>query len=213
MKKWIPRLALATLFLLSGCSQTNSVGADPEPASDLKSFVGAPARMVWVRQVEGDNRDAYCESALHQLMGYDTEDGQGERVIVTEKAAYRKPLLTEDGQRVVFNKFIEKKVYVVNFDGSGLKQLAEGIGCEVWRDPATGIDWAYYVTGPYHDELYAGESVMRCQIDDPSKVEVVWDKTRANPDNFQLSRDGTTAAGLFPWNTAGTATLPNGTFT
>jgi len=178
----------------------------------LKEFTGAPARMVWVRQTEGDNSDAYCESPLHQIMGYDTEDGKGERIILSLKGAYRKPLLTEDGRRVVYNNFAEKTVHVIDFDGTNAKKIAAGIAAEVWRDPQTGTDWVYFVLPPYTDELYAGKAMMRCPIDAPDQQEVVWDKTQVNPDNFQLSRDGTTAAGLFPWNTAGIASLPNGKF-
>jgi hypothetical protein len=163
--------------------------------------------------VVGDNSDAYCEGPNHHILGFDTEDGKGERIILKERAAYRKPLLTADGKRIVFNTFEDKKVHVVHFDGTGKREIADGALADVWRDPATGTDWVYYLVGPFEGELYAGKPLMRCQLDKPEIKEVIWDKTQANPDNFQLSRDGKTAAGLFPWNTAGTATLPNGTFT
>ena len=54
------------------------------------------------------------------LMGLDTEDNKGERVILGNRQSYVKPLLTPSGQRIVFSTRPQApgpEVFIVNFDG------------------------------------------------------------------------------------------------
>lgn len=204
------------LMLAGGCGQQTK--APPVPGPDapvpqgLSELTGGPARLVWSRQMRGNNDDPYNEGANHIIMGRDSRDGLGERTILGDLRSYRKPLFTADGARVVYGLFKEKKVCVVNWDGSGTREVVDGMLADVWRDPVSGTDWVYYLLGQPQDELHKAGPAMRCQLDDPSIQELVWDQTLVNPDNFQLSRDGKKAAGLFPWNEAGLAELPNGAF-
>ena len=204
------------LMLAGGCGQQSKappvpVPGAPEPQS-LSELTGGPARLVWTRQMRGNNDDPYNEGANHIIMGLDPADGLGERTILGDLRSYRKPLFTADGARVVYGLFEEKKVCVVNWDGSGNREVIDGMLADVWRDPVSGTDWVYYLLGQPQDELHKAGPAMRCQLDDPAAQELVWDQTLVNPDNFQLSRDGLKAAGLFPWNEAGLAELPNGAF-
>ena len=71
-------------------------------------------------------------------MGFDTDDGRGERRILDALSNYAKPMLTPDGTKIIFSNRKEQAIYVVGFDGSGLARLAPGIALAVWRDAAAG---------------------------------------------------------------------------
>jgi hypothetical protein len=147
-------------------------------------------------------------------MAFDTEDGRGERAILAERGSYIKPLLIAAGQRVLFTsrqaRDADLVVFVVNWDGSGLRKIADGAALAVWQEPSTGRDWLYL--GTENSDTSPGDFkvVSRFPVDQPSAREIVWNKTPVSGDTLQVSIDGRTAGGLFPWPKAGLATLPNG---
>ena len=57
--------------------------------------------MVWV--TDARNKDSFAERNQLQLVGYDSRDGKGERIICAERANYYRPLITPDGERIVFS--------------------------------------------------------------------------------------------------------------
>ncbi len=142
-------------------------------------------------------------------MGLDTGDGQGERVILGTVGNYAKPLITPRGDRVVYTDRSRKKVYVVNWNGSGLRELFGGVGLALWRDPRDGREWIYYGSEEWKDGGDHCPAVYRTLLDSPGTGELVWNKTRVSVDSFQLSADGRMAGGLFPWPDGGVARLPN----
>ena len=97
-------------------------------------------------------------------------------------------------------------MFIVKWDGSGLRRLAKGFALTVWQNPADNTAWVYVGTD---NKGYDFATVSRFPIDDPSKSELVWNKTPVSGDTFQVSADGRFAAALFPWPTAGIAELPN----
>ena len=178
----------------------------PAAASDVRKFTGAPTRIVWV---QGDGRDPYAAGDQLVLMGLDTEDGRGERVILGNKQSYVKPLLTPKADRILFSTRPQgagPEVFVVKWDGSGMKRLAKGFALTTWQNPADGSEWVYVGTD---NTGYDFSTVSRFPIDDPSKSELVWNQTKVSGDTFQVSADGRFAGGLFPWPNAGIAELPN----
>lgn len=195
---------LAVLALV-GCSR--GPGVEAGPASELRAFTGAPSRVVWV---QGDGSDPYAAGNNLVLMGLDSEDGRGERVILGERGSYIKPMLTPRGNRVVFSTSPRAEggptVHVVNWDGSGRRQLVNGFALAVWEHPGDRSEWLY--VGTDHKE-YDFATVSRFPLDDPSRREVVWNQTMVSGDTFQVSADGRYAGGLFPWPNAGIAELPN----
>jgi hypothetical protein len=142
-------------------------------------------------------------------MGYDSNDGRGERPILAKPANYAKPLITPTGRRVVFSNHIQGSVFVVNWDGSGLRELGEGFALATWIDPHTKREWAYVGMDPSPDPTTFG-NVTRHQLDRWDQSEVVWDRRRVSEDTFQVSTDGRRAGGLFPWPAAGVVELPKG---
>jgi hypothetical protein len=172
----------------------------------VRSFTGAATKVVWV---QGDGTDPFAGGDRLVLMGLDTEDGKGERVILGTRQSYVKPLLTPSGTRILFSTRPQApgpELFVVNFDGSGLKRLAKGFALAVWQNPSDNSEWVYVGTD---NKGYDFATVSRFRIDDPSKPELVWNKTPVSGDTFQVSADGRFAAGLFPWPNAGIAELPN----
>ena len=164
-------------------------------------------RVVWVQDM-GDGRDVDTIGSNLRLMGLDTVDGKGERVILGP-GNYAKPLITPRGDRVVYTDRIRKKIYVVNWDGSALRELFGGFGLALWRDPQDGREWIYYGFEEMQEGGLTCPAVYRTLLDRPGAGELVWNKAPVNVDSFQLSADGRMAGGNFPWPEGGIAELPN----
>ncbi|MEZ0277165.1 MAG: malectin domain-containing carbohydrate-binding protein, partial [Roseimicrobium sp.] len=205
--------ALEILPAPAGSVATRPADSSPHAPADmaqqLRAFAGGHVRLVWSRtDVEEDFYVALSES---HLMGYDTADGKGERLILQEPGTYSLPILTPDGQRVVFTEQKQKKCFVVGFDGSGLRAVADGYASDVWQDPETGRDWVYVRTG-WRDPK---APIVRYDLSDPSKKETVWTKSATGQPQisyFQVSGDGRLAADGFPWPQCGLADVQGGDF-
>jgi hypothetical protein len=183
--------------------------AEAGPAADVRALTGAPTRLVWV---QSDGSDPFAAGDQLVLMGLDTEDGKGERVILGRKQSYVKPLIAPKGDRIVFSTRPQgegPEAFVVRWDGSGLTRLGKGFALAVWQNPADGSEWIYFGTDNKGAGSYDFSTVSRFPIDNPSQRELVWNKTPVSGDTFQVSADGRFAAGLFPWPKAGLAELPN----
>ena len=187
-------------FRLFGCGPAPA--EDPAPGTSIGELTGARTRVVWCRQVVGSGDDPFGTGNHFVLMGLDSRDPAGERIILSAVSNYRKPMLAPDGERIVFTNLPEKKVYIVRWDGSGLRPLVDGMALEVWGDPETETAWVYYVSEVRDNDTLDGFPLRRCPLDRPAASELVWDRTDITADNFQLSADGRYAAGLFPWKDA-----------
>ena len=186
---------------------------------ELEKFTGARTKLVWAQYQNPDKYDKQGHSRNQFLMALDSNDGRGEHKVLEESGNYAYPIISPDGERIVFTRKtnIDKNgkrrfdvtMEVVNFDGTGQRKLGEGYAQEIWEDPDTGIYW-----------VYAGEEfvwasgtapvckrIIRLQLDDPSKREVVWEKTLMGTDSFAISADGKRFAGLAPWPYAGVGDL------
>ncbi|MEW6332998.1 MAG: fibronectin type III domain-containing protein [Thermodesulfobacteriota bacterium] len=175
-------------------------------AIPLTDPANARTRVVWVQEM-GDGSDPGATGGNLRLMGLDTGDGRGERVILGTVGNYAKPLITPRGDRVVYTDRLRKMVYVVNWDGTGLRELFGGFGLAMWRDPRDGREWIYYGLTETKEEHCP--AVYRTLLDSPGAGELIWNRTPVSVDSFQLSADGRMAAGNFPWPDGGVAQLPN----
>ena len=176
----------------------------------MRALTGAHTRAVWV---QGDGSDPRAEGVQLVLMGFDSHDGEGERVILGTPASYVQPLLTPRGDRIVFSSRVlpgPPEVFVVNWDGTGLRTLASAFAMDVWEHPEGGSEWVYVGTDNGEGGFAA---VSRFPIDTPDKREVVWNKSVVGGDGFRVSADGRYASGLCPWPDATLVELPNGSMT
>jgi hypothetical protein len=193
-------------ILLTACSGAPRTVTGP--GAEVRALTGAPARAVWV---QSDGTDPRAAGDQLILMGLDTHDGRGERVILAERRSYVKPMFTPRGDRIVFSSRVvpgPPEMFIVNWDGSGLRTLGPGFALAVWENPADETEWIYVGTdNTKHDFA----TVTRFPIDAPQKREPVWSAGLVSMDQFQVSADGRHAAGLFPWPDAGIADLRKGT--
>lgn len=199
---------VVSLATLAGCS--GQPRALEGPGAELRTLTGAHTRVVWV---QGDGTDPRATGDELILMGLDSDDGKGERVILGEKGSYVRPLMTPRGNRIIYSTRPipgPPEVFIVNWDGTGQRKLADGFALSVWEDPADRREWVYIGTD---NDKYDFAAVTRFPIDTPDRRELVWNKTVVGMDGFQVSADGRYASGLCPWPDAVVAELPNGSMT
>lgn len=202
--KWLFYLSL--IFWL--CTVFEAVAA-----STASAGISPHTRVVWL-QDQKDGTDVFARGSNLKLMGWDSHDGKGERGILTEVSAYRRPLITPAGDRVVFSKSQPDRIMVVNWDGTGLKELATGLAVEVWQNPDTGEQWVYAARDQKQLDATSDRfaQIVRFRIHKPKTVELIWNRSLIGIDNFQVSADGTNASATFPWPVTGVARLPNQSF-
>lgn len=194
-------------YVVTAVHQGRESGESAEvAATPLKDPAGARMRVVWV-QDGGDGSDPFAKGARLRLMGYDSGDGAGERVILGALRNYAKPLITPGGDRVVFSDRAGGRVYVAHWSGEGLRELAAGLALAVWRDPSSGTEWVYLGQEDQDERIPA---VDRLRLDDPSVRERVWDRTMVTTDSFQLTRNGRLAGANVPWPDAGVFDVTDG---
>ena len=172
------------------------------PAEEIRAFTGAQTRVVWLQDA-GPTACVYSEKPTLRLMGFDTDDSKGERAILPNIGWYAKPVITADGNRVVFADLADHSVKVVNFDGTGLRQILKNeeaykfnekafTDTSVWTDPKTNMTWVYAMVM----EQRGGQpvpTIRRYQLDHPEVNELVWDKTPVFM--FMMNGDGRIASG------------------
>ena len=131
------------LGLMLVSQQTVRSASSIADGASVEKFTGGHTRAVWV--TDAKNKDSFAERNHLQLVGYDSRDGKGERIICSERANYYRPLITPDGEQIVFSNRQNLTIYAVKWDGSSPKLLKQpGCASEVWRDPRTGKTWVYY---------------------------------------------------------------------
>ena len=189
---------------------------------ELGAFTGAPTRAVWIEQKKSGQIDQHAAGKNLKLMALDSLDGKGERAILPEAGGYSRPMFTPDGEQVVFStKGIKKseagirsyspRCFVVNFDGTGLRDLGEGYAEALWSDPS-GDMWVFVIVDFQDDErvVMEGKRLEKFRLDAPAKREILWDKTPVGGDSFRLGRDGLKMVGQFPWPESGIVDLKTG---
>ena len=190
---------LAVLCLLAAFAQA---------AHPLEELTGARTKMVWVRD-EGNAKDVFGTGNRLRLMLLDTgSHGGREQSVLPNPRACAKPMLTPDGNRIVFSDGTTNAYMVVDTDGNGLRKAGDGFAMELWAEPGTGRIWVYSQQRR-KGKKKEDNPIRRALLDGKGPGEVVWNRTQVSVDNFQLSRDGKLAAGLFPWPKGGVAELPN----
>ncbi len=170
-------------------------GQERDRAAALREFTGAQTRLVWVQDA-GPSACVFSEKPTLRLMGYDTDDGKGERPILPGIGWYAKPQLTADGKRVVFADWADHSINVVNFDGTGrrliVKDVEEWSNTSVLTDPLSGVAWAYASIMEKRGDQQVF-TIRRYQIDHPEVNELIWDKSKV--DMFMMNGDGRFASG------------------
>jgi hypothetical protein len=204
-------LVVALVLILAACSSPTQTREGP--AAAVHELTGTHTRMVWV-QHDGDDPFAQLDDLV--LMGFDTDDERGERVIRGERRSYKRPLLTPRGDRIIVSSRTNAPggpyIYLLDWEGTSFKRLASGFALTVWQDPTDGTEWVYVGSDYTEAKPMDFATVTRFPIDDPTKREVVWNNKASKASSFHLSTDGRLAGGDFPWPNIGLVELPNGPF-
>ena len=199
--------------LIIQTTQPTSFQAAPEVSltsqEALEVLTGATTRVAWIRDL-GDGTDILGFGNQVVVMGFDSSDTFGERLLVAEPGSYAKPLITPTGDRVVYMDRSNNSIHIVSWNGAPPTRLMEGFPLAVWSDPNTKLEWLYVGKDPRGTDPESYGSIYRHPLDKPQQFELVWNKRAVNGDNFQLSRDGRLAGALARWPAAGILELPNG---
>lgn len=227
-------VALGILMCLPSCDKKTAPAAkNTEPAGPtaprvlspapeealskkVESVTGARTCAVWSQHQKEKSADPYANGGSQVLMGLDTRDGRGVRVLQKKQGNYARPLLSSDARTILYTrkkvsrdshgrKHYDLTIHRTDWNGSKAVAISTGYAVDSWRDPKSGIEWVYAVRDIVPSVHIAMEArqVVRFRLDDPAKEEIVWDQTPVSPDNIQLSRDGQRASGQFPWPNAG----------
>ena len=193
-------LSLIAILTATGCGLQSNHAA--EIASDVEVLTGGHTRVVWVQDRVNLN-DVFASGSALQLVGYDSRDGKGERLIHPDQGSYNKPMFSPDGTQVIFSDLTSGGAYAIDWTSQQKRRLATGFALTVWRDPQTAIDWVYVGTQRLPDGAPAYQRVDRVQLFHPEQAEFVMDQFPVGADSFQLSADGRIAGGNFPWPECG----------
>ncbi|MBD3391699.1 MAG: hypothetical protein GF410_06735 [Chitinivibrionales bacterium] len=186
---------------------SDSTNMESTAAGILKLTAGRRVRMVWLR-------GGYSEEGGGTLVGYDSKSDSLHAILgSTGNMWINRPHLLGRGTRVVFTDTHTKSQYasyVVNWDGSGLRHVADGACSDVWIHPQTGEEWAIIRRGGAD----TANPMYRCPIDGDRDPVLLWDKTAVGSVHsrvwYQVSADGHRAAGCFPWGEDASGVVFNG---
>lgn len=199
---------LAILVVLAALLPGSGLGFGGE-VDRVGKWIGSHSRLVWL-QDQGDGSDSLARGQSLMLYGYDSRDGRGERPLLPKADNYFRPLITPDGQQVLFSNRLTRRMYILDWQSGKVKELGEGVAVAVWKDPKRrGLlrqraTWVYCFSGPQPENRYGtSQPLYRFPLENPKKKELIWDKSQIAWDNIQLSRDGQVLGGLFPWPDGG----------
>ena len=219
--------SLLPAVLLAACSKSPD---QPSPAvapaalsaENLKALNTVTAdravRLVWLEQADP-------AKSGRQLFAYGSADGLGLRSVPDVTGDLARPLLTSDGESIVFTKLNARpgdgktvyapEIFIRPWAGGAAKSLCPGMAVDLWRDPSDNKEYVYAVEHLLSGTTprLTGEKLLRFLPVTPQEKEIIWTATTLGTDQFQLSADGRRAAGLFPFPKAGIADLTNQTLT
>ena len=82
-----------------------------EPASAVEALTGGRTKVVWIQDL-GDATDVFGVGGQLVLMGFDSGDDRGERVILDTPGSYAKPQITPSGNRIIYGDRLAGAVIV-----------------------------------------------------------------------------------------------------
>lgn len=193
-----------------------------ELSKEVEAFTGNHTRIVWTQARKKGASDTFAVSEDLVLVGIDTRNGLGVREILEKPGNYSRPLISTDGKTILFTdkntvrkggkKHYKPYIYKTDWRGTKPVRVLDGYATQCWRDPKTGVEWVYAVRNLRATKGLSLEAqrLVRFQLEDPTKEELIYDDSYITPDNIQFSRDGTRASALFPWPNAGILVQENG---
>ena len=196
-----------TFLVVTVCCIIFSLGSivSSVVAEELGAWTGKHARLVWV-QDQGKGSDTFAHGKQLSLYGFDSQDGEGERLLVKGVGNYFKPIFTPDGKQVIYSDRRARKMFLLDWETGKVKDLGSGVAVAIWQDTKPSFLfrkktlWVYCFSGLQPENKYGtSQPLYRFPLHKPKEKELIWDKTNMAWSNVQLSRDGEILGGLFPW--------------
>jgi hypothetical protein len=197
-------------------ARTNASQTPGATSQQIEALTGAHTRIVWNECLIPGGSDPFSDGDQQRLCGLDTRDGRGERILREEVGNYSRPILSADGETILYTRRREERkdgkkdvsLTILSTDWKGREPtpLAQGYIADAWRDPATGVEWIYCTRKfrGFRGNNFQARQLWRFQLNNPKREELVFEESRLAPsDNIQLSRDGHRACALFPWPNGG----------
>lgn len=180
-------IACLTLGFLSQLQAASGLGAE------IEAMTGGRTKIVWLRGKTGGFLP-WNDAALYKIMVFDTKEG-AERELVPE-GEYAWPRLTPDGRKVLFSvaekgtKHTENsQVYIIDWEGKGLKKFAPGYAHDTYLDPKTKVQWVV-VTDVLGDDKSGAQTYRRLRLDNPAVMEVIVPAQKNFRGESAISGDG-----------------------
>lgn len=219
---------------LPGCSRqerakSGGEGSDGGKPAESATLVavrelteGRAVKAVWLEETAAEGAPM-----ARQIFAFDAAGkGSGMARLGGESGDLARPLVSADGEGVVVTRLgISKtesgfsyspQVLWQPWDGGPAKPLGAGMAVDVWNNPADGAAYIYAVESllpSTQGSRLTGETLVRFRVDKPEDREIVWTESALGAEEFQLSRDGRRAAGVFPFPKAAMANLDDRTLT
>jgi len=209
-------------------STSTHIRTDINVAQGILNLTGEMrVKLVWLqaRLIDEDTsnyvpnyRDFLFNAPASQLIVFDTDEGEG-RILDSTPSPRGVPLISRDGSKVFWSDLGKKRLYMMNWDGTGKKVLLEGnifhILC-VQLNEQTNTEWVYVsdlwqcpVRG-----LPTGVAIYRYALRgmelDTANREMVSQSGFIAP--WTVSSDGKYGGGEYTWPNVGVQTLPMGQF-
>jgi len=224
-------LGLSLLLSLMMTAPSSAVAQTHEDAvaAELTGLTGGRVKVIW-QQITDLSKYEPVHGGQggkdgRQIMAFDTQDRKT-RVLVPGPARVCGAWILPDGESVVYSDLQKRTVNLIQWDGSGQKELFTDEFCYVLctlKDPKTGQIWIYVSNHFINAELRPkefdkaqggdptprGDRVYRVRLDDPKIRELVYDHGQVDL-NFRVSGDGRLGGGGFPWPRQGMVPLPLG---
>ena len=171
-------------------------------------------RAVWVES------DPDAPGGAGRIMS--REVGKPARPLTGKDLPGTRPLISADGNTVFFSSLRQESgpdgtsydplIFSVPFAGGEGKELSPGLALAVRPEGNTSAIYALASLQTGKKPVPTGDMLIKFLPETPGDREIIWAESSVSADNFQLSRDGRRAGGMFPWPQAGLANLEEDTF-
>ena len=196
-------------------SQSSSTHVQSGVAQQLLNLTGGVrTKLVWLqaRLISEDTAnyvsnlsDYIFNAPASQLVVFDTDEDTG-RFLDPIPSPRSTPVISRDGNKVLWSDYNKKALYMINWDGTGKKILLQGNIYQVvyvqWDD-RTSTEWVYVSDVFYYPVVImsAGSMIYRYALKgmglDTANRELISKQVFFTP--WTVSSDGKFAGSIFKW--------------
>lgn len=208
------------LVLLMGLSpRPGFAEQEADLGEQIEAVAGSHIRLVWAGLAKPGISDPESVSQQQQLFGLDSRDGRGVRKISLLDGNFSRPLLTPLGERVVYSRWDPEKqrshIHVTQFAGGLHSPLAPGYAVDVLKTADSPKTWIYALRSLRRSEndTWVAGRLVRFAIDQPQKVDVVYEGEPVVVGSVSLAPTGETMQAVRPERGLGLFDIDSGSWT